>query len=40
MGKILQLQRHWHIAEIPVACRETSLHYEIYGLQVKEFLLM
>jgi hypothetical protein len=40
MGDILRLQRHWHIAEIPVACRETSIHYDINGLQVKEFLLM
>jgi hypothetical protein len=40
MGEILRLQRQSHIAEIPVACRETSIHYDINGLQVKEFLLM
>jgi hypothetical protein len=40
MGEILRLQRHWQIAEIEVACRETSIHYDINGLQVEEFLLM
>jgi hypothetical protein len=38
MGEILRLQCHWHIAEIKVACRETSMHYDINGLQVEEFL--
>jgi hypothetical protein len=40
MGEILRLQRHRQIAEIAVACRETNLHYDINGLQAKEFLLM
>jgi hypothetical protein len=34
MVEILQLQRHWQIA---VECRETSIHYDINGRQVKEF---
>jgi hypothetical protein len=38
MGEILRLQRHWQIAEIAVSCRETSIHYDINGRQVKEFL--
>jgi hypothetical protein len=40
MGEILRLQRHWQIAEIAVACRETNLHYDINGLQAEEFLLI
>jgi hypothetical protein len=40
MGQIFRLQRHWQIAKIPVACRETNIHYDINGLQVKEFLLI
>jgi hypothetical protein len=40
MGEILRLQRHWQIAEIAVACRETSIHYDVNGLQVEEFLLI
>jgi hypothetical protein len=38
MGEILRLQRHWQIAEIAVACRETNIHNDINGLQVEEFL--
>jgi hypothetical protein len=40
MGEILRLQRPWQIAKIPVACRETNIHYDIHGLQAKEFLLI
>jgi hypothetical protein len=40
MGEILRLQRHWQIAEIAVACRETIIHYDINDLEVEEFLLI
>jgi hypothetical protein len=40
MGEILRLQHHWQIAKIAVACRETNIHYDINGLQVKELLLI
>jgi hypothetical protein len=40
MGEILLLQRHWQIAEISVACREISTHYDTNGLQVEDFLLI